>query len=176
MRQFHLGGQIRSGGAWQPGAMEYALLGDAAAAGRAIAGWRGFTTQRPMFVAYCYGTLGDATQASAWLEKAYAARDPQIIWLKIDPRFAKVRGDARIAGLIARLGLQQASGAATAAPLRPMQIDFSDTTRSGLTARGAMPCRAVRRHEVRTANVPIESGGISSSAARPATSTWMRCG
>jgi TolB-like protein len=105
MRQFHLGGQIRARGAWQPGAMEYALLGDVAAARRAIAAWRDFTTQRPIYIAYCYGALGDATPTSAWLEKAYAARDPQIIWLKIDPRFAKVRGDARIAALIARLGL-----------------------------------------------------------------------
>ena len=58
-----------------------------------------------MFVAYCYGVLGDAAEASVWLEKAYAARDPQIVWLKIDPRFAKVRGDARIAALIAKIGL-----------------------------------------------------------------------
>ena len=105
MRQFNLGGQIRSGGGWKPGPIEYALLGDAAAARRAIAGYPGFTTQRPMFIAYCYGVLGDAAQASAWLEKAYAARDPQIIWLKIDPRFAKIRADARTASLIARLGL-----------------------------------------------------------------------
>ena len=104
-RQFRLGGQIRSGGAWKPGPMEYALLGDPAASRRALAGWRGFTTQRPIFIAYCYGVLGDAAETSAWLEKAYAMRDPQIVWIKIDPRFAKVRGDARIASLIARLGL-----------------------------------------------------------------------
>jgi TolB-like protein/tetratricopeptide (TPR) repeat protein len=104
-RQFRLGGQIRSGGAWKPGPIEYALLGDEAAARRAIAGWRGFTAQRPMFIAYCYGVLGDANQTSAWLEKAYAGRDPQIVWLKVDPRFAKVRSDARVAALIAKLGL-----------------------------------------------------------------------
>ena len=105
MRQFHLAGQIRAGSAWKPGAIEYALIGDLPAARRVIAGWSGFANQRPMFVAYCYGALGDAAETSAWLEKAYAARDPQIIWVKIDPRFAKVRGDARIAALIASLGL-----------------------------------------------------------------------
>ena len=105
MRQFHLGGHIRSGGDWKPGPMEYALLGDVVAARSAIANWPDFTTQRPMFIAYCYGVLGDAPQTSAWLEKAFAARDPQIVWIKIDPRFAKVRSDARIASLIARLGL-----------------------------------------------------------------------
>jgi hypothetical protein len=105
MRQFQLGGQIRNGGGWTPGPIELALLGDPAAARKSIAAWQGFTSQRPMFIAYCYGILGDAAQTSVWLEKALAVRDPQIIWLKIDPRFAKVRRDARTAALIARLGL-----------------------------------------------------------------------
>jgi hypothetical protein len=105
MRQFRLGGKIRSGSDWTPGPIEYALLGDATGARRAIANWHNFAAQRPIFVAYCYGVLGDAAQTSAWLEKAYAMRDPQIVWIKIDPRLAKVRGDSRIAGLIARLGL-----------------------------------------------------------------------
>jgi len=52
MRQFRLAGQIRSRGRWNPGGTEYALLGDRPAAERAIAGWPGFTKQRPMFAAY----------------------------------------------------------------------------------------------------------------------------
>jgi TolB-like protein/Tfp pilus assembly protein PilF len=105
MRQFHLAGQIRAGGSWQPGATEYGLVGDIATARRRIAGWRDFNGQRPMFIAYCYGVLGDAAETAGWLEKAYAEGDPQLIWLKIDPRFAKVRGDPRIAALIAKVGL-----------------------------------------------------------------------
>ena len=105
VRQFGLGGQIRSGNGWKPGPIEYALLGDVPGARTAIAKWGEFPNQRPIFVAYCYGVLGDAAQASAWLEKAYAARDPQIVWVKIDRRLEKVRRDARIAALIARMGL-----------------------------------------------------------------------
>lgn len=104
-RQFRLGGQIRSGGAWKPGPIEYALLGDVPGAHAAIAGWRDFANQRPIFIAYCYGVLGDAGEAAAWLEKAYSARDPQLVWIKIDRRFEKVRRDPRISVLIARMGL-----------------------------------------------------------------------
>lgn len=104
-KQLRLVGQIRSGDAWQPGAMEYALLGDIAAAGKRIAQAGEFKGERPMFVAYVFGTLGDAEGASAWLEKAWAERDPQLIWVKVDPRFAKVRQDPRIAAVIRRMGL-----------------------------------------------------------------------
>ena len=104
MKQFRLAGQIREGGARDLGSTEYALLGDHVEARKRIAASPDFARQRPIFIAYCYGILGDTAQAAAWLEKAFQARDPQIIWLKVDPRFAKVRSDPRIAELIRKLG------------------------------------------------------------------------
>ncbi|MBZ5585875.1 MAG: tetratricopeptide repeat protein, partial [Acidobacteriia bacterium] len=104
-KQFQLAGRIQSGGSWQPGPMEAAMLGDAAEAHRRIAAWPEFKKHRPIFVAYCYGMLGEAGEAAAWLEKAVEARDPQAAWIKIDPRLRTVRGDAKIAALIRKVGL-----------------------------------------------------------------------
>jgi TolB-like protein/Flp pilus assembly protein TadD len=105
LKQFRLGGQIHEGGPWRPGATELALLGDVEAARRWIEETGGSGNQRPMFVAYGYGAMGDAGNAAAWLEKAFAMRDPQLVWIKADARFAKVRDDPRIAALIRKLGL-----------------------------------------------------------------------
>ena len=105
MRQFRLGGQIRSGGDWIPGPIEYALLGDAAGARGQIAMWRHFDHPAAHLRSVLLRRARGCRAGSGWLEKAYAARDPQIVWVKIDPRFAKVRGDARIAALIAKIGL-----------------------------------------------------------------------
>jgi hypothetical protein len=58
-----------------------------------------------LFVAYAYGLLGDADAAATWLERAYAERDPQLMWAKVDPRLAKVRPDARIQAVIRNVGL-----------------------------------------------------------------------
>jgi adenylate cyclase len=107
IRQFRLGGQIHAGTDWDLGATEYALLGDFETAKKKLNEWLARTEPKPryMFLAYCYGVLGDADGAAAALEKAYAARDPQIIWIKIDPRLGKVRGNPRIEAIIHKVGL-----------------------------------------------------------------------
>ncbi len=105
MRQFRLGGNIHQGGDWEPGVTEYALLGEPDQARAIIEHWPGFHQERPIFIAYSYGLLGDADQAALWLERAYQERDPQIIWAKVDPRLDKVRVDARIQAVIRRIGL-----------------------------------------------------------------------
>jgi serine/threonine-protein kinase len=105
LKQFRMAGQVREGSSWMPGAIEFALLADPVSARKRLTDHDHSETQRPMFVAYCFGALGDAGEAAAWLEKAWAERDPQLIWLKVDPRFAKVRTDPRVAAMIHRLGL-----------------------------------------------------------------------
>ena len=104
LRQFRLGGQIHEGGPWQPWITEYALLGDIEAARRRAAS-SDLTKPRPIFVAYAFGAMGDGARAAEWLEKAYAAHDPQVIWIKIDPRFAKVRAVPRVQEIIRKIGL-----------------------------------------------------------------------
>jgi serine/threonine-protein kinase len=105
MRQFRIGGSIHDPGRWEPGAAEWALLGEPEKALRAMAAWPESERGRPLFVAYAYGLLGDADGAATWLERAYAERDPQLIWAKVDPRLAKVRGSARIQAVIRSVGL-----------------------------------------------------------------------
>ena len=51
------------------------------------------------------GLLGDADAAALWLERAYAERDPQLMWSKVDPRLARVRADPRIQAVIRGVGL-----------------------------------------------------------------------
>ena len=105
MRQFRVGGNIHAGGNWQPGAIEYALLGEPLKARAAIASWPRFHEQRHVFVAYTYGVLGDADNAAVWLDRAREERDPQVVWAKVDPRLAKVRHDARIQTVIRKIGI-----------------------------------------------------------------------
>jgi TolB-like protein/Flp pilus assembly protein TadD len=105
LRQFRIGGSIHNTGAFEPGPAEWALLGEEAKARRALLVWPGERPERPLFVAYAYGLLGDADGAARWLERALAERDPQLVWAKVDPRLAKVRADPRIQAVIRAVGL-----------------------------------------------------------------------
>ena len=104
-RQFELAGSLRGSAGWEPGPTEHALLGELDEARAAIARWDGFHEQRPIFISYSYGLLGDADNAALWLHRAYEERDPQLIWAKVDPRLARVRGDPRIQAVIRKVGL-----------------------------------------------------------------------
>lgn len=53
---------------------------------------------------YC-SLLGQVDEAFAWLEKAFAARDPQIV-LIVSPQFSAIHSDPRYSELIARIGLR----------------------------------------------------------------------
>ena len=55
-------------------------------------------------IALVYVGLGDKDQAFAWLEKAYAAREPAVVWLKTNPLVDSLRSDPRYANLLRRVG------------------------------------------------------------------------
>jgi TolB-like protein/DNA-binding winged helix-turn-helix (wHTH) protein/Flp pilus assembly protein TadD len=59
----------------------------------------------PFNIALIYEGLGDRDQAFAWLEKAYAERDSNIVNLKVDPQVESLHSDARFADLLRRIGL-----------------------------------------------------------------------
>jgi hypothetical protein len=43
--------------------------------------------------------------AFRYFEKAMAENEPQVVWLKADPRFKALHGDPRYEGLLKRLNL-----------------------------------------------------------------------
>jgi TolB-like protein/DNA-binding winged helix-turn-helix (wHTH) protein/Flp pilus assembly protein TadD len=59
-------------------------------------------------IAILYGALGQLNEAFAWLEKAYAERDPELTYLKVPGRrFEPLRHDARFQQLVHRMGLPE---------------------------------------------------------------------
>lgn len=60
----------------------------------------------PALIANIYIALGEKEQAFEWLEKAYRGRSPVwMIWLKVEPKFDRLRSDLRFTDLIRRIGL-----------------------------------------------------------------------
>ena len=59
----------------------------------------------PAGLAVLHAALGDKEAAFRWLERAYAAHDFQLQYLKIDPRCDSLRSDPRFADLLRRMRL-----------------------------------------------------------------------
>jgi tetratricopeptide (TPR) repeat protein len=59
----------------------------------------------PHDIAWCYAALGEVDRAMPWLERAYAERSSALAYLKIEPHYDALRGDARFADLVRRVGL-----------------------------------------------------------------------
>ncbi len=57
-------------------------------------------------LAFVYAALGDDNRAFDLLGKAVSDRLPTALWLKVDPRFERLRTDPRFPGLLRRIGLQ----------------------------------------------------------------------
>ncbi len=61
----------------------------------------------PGELAILHDALGEREQAFASLEKAYAAHDPSLQYLGVEPAFDSLRSDPRFADLVRRVGLPQ---------------------------------------------------------------------
>jgi len=59
----------------------------------------------PGELAIFYVALGEREQAFASLERAYAARDAQLQFLRVEPAFDPLRSDPRFQDLMRRVGL-----------------------------------------------------------------------
>jgi DNA-binding winged helix-turn-helix (wHTH) protein/Flp pilus assembly protein TadD len=57
----------------------------------------------PYYVAYSYCALGENVQGLAWLEKAYEARDCELLMIDVDPRLDALRAEPRFFSLLERL-------------------------------------------------------------------------
>src|SRR5205085_8884895 len=55
-------------------------------------------------VARIYAALGQKDQAFAWLDKAYENREDGLVYIKVDPRYDRLRSDPRFSDLLYRVG------------------------------------------------------------------------
>jgi TolB-like protein len=60
----------------------------------------------PTGLAMLYAALGEEDQALALLERGYAARDKDLIWLNVEQAFDPLRSDPRFEDLLRRIGLK----------------------------------------------------------------------
>lgn len=75
---------------------------------------RGTTTYVPSYwIGLIYTGLGDNDQALHWLERAYAERSSWLAWIKVEPRFDRLRDLPRFRSLLTRMRLE---GGARAGP------------------------------------------------------------
>jgi tetratricopeptide (TPR) repeat protein len=58
----------------------------------------------PVSISGVYMALGETDRAFAWLDRAYAERDPALVNLRVEPSFDPLRGHARFQALVRRLG------------------------------------------------------------------------
>jgi len=51
---------------------------------------------------------GNADKAFAWLNRAVEDRNAGLVYLTVDPKYARLRSDPRFTGIAARVGLKPA--------------------------------------------------------------------
>lgn len=80
-----------------------ARMGRAAEARRLVAELERSTRPIPPYeIAAVHAGLGDADEAFAWLDTAYAVRDANLVFLPVDPKLDAVRADPRFQALLDR--------------------------------------------------------------------------
>ena len=65
----------------------------------------GADRERAVDFSRCAAVTGLKDDAFRYFEKAMAENEPQVVWLKADPRFKALHGDPRYEGLLKRLNL-----------------------------------------------------------------------
>lgn len=88
--------------------MARALAGRRSEAQKTIDEMKALATRHyvsPAYVAYIYNALGDRDQTFEWLEKAYADHSWDLVFLKVNPLWDRLRPDPRFTDLLRRLKL-----------------------------------------------------------------------
>lgn len=93
------------------GGLEAYFAGDAAKARRdapqlEAAFRRGAAGVDRMDLVRLYAMLGENGKALDWLEQAVDAREPQVIWMKVDPRLRSLQSEPRLHALARRINLE----------------------------------------------------------------------
>ncbi len=108
MAAFGRSGQLRHRGNWKPGACELALNGrsaEALTAARQEIATGIADREHAIDFSRCAALTGLKDEAFHYIEKATAEKEPQVVWLKADPRFKSLRGDPRYDQLLKGLNL-----------------------------------------------------------------------
>jgi len=91
---------------------ELAAMREAFATGGMRAFWRSWLAMDlrqaggnvdPLRMAVTWASIGDASQALDWLERAYAERNPGLIYLRTDPAFESLRSNSRYARVVMQM-------------------------------------------------------------------------
>ena len=61
----------------------------------------------PFMIALLYTSLDKKDEAFDWLNKACEERDPQVIWVHLDPQLDSLHSDPRFGELLQRMGIPQ---------------------------------------------------------------------
>ncbi len=73
--------------------------------------------------------MGDTREALTWLERAYEERSSWLVWIKVEPRFDRLRSEPRFVSLLRRMRLQgeePTEPARVSAERRLVAIMFTD--------------------------------------------------
>jgi serine/threonine-protein kinase len=86
----------------------YAISGQRAEAQKMLRELQGRATHEfidPYYFAIIYLGLGEQDQTFVWLNKAFEERSSWLPWLKVEPKFDRLRSDARFTDLVRRAGI-----------------------------------------------------------------------
>ena len=61
----------------------------------------------PYHLALLYAGLGERDQAIAWLQRGFQQREPLLVFLNVEPKWAGLRADPRFKELVKKIGLPQ---------------------------------------------------------------------
>lgn len=61
----------------------------------------------PLRIAATWATIGDTVQALEWLDRAYAERNPGLIYLGSDPVFRSIRTHPHLLRVLREMGLER---------------------------------------------------------------------
>ena len=88
----------------------FAVAGKRAEAEKALLTLQERSTRQyvsPLDIAVIYAGLGARDSTFEWLNKAYDDHSTGLAWLKVDPRFDRVRDDLRYRDLLQRMNLPE---------------------------------------------------------------------
>lgn len=67
--------------------------------------WRNAQNSAAYNLALVYAELGPQNAAIELVQKCLEARDDRLVWIKIEPRYASLRSDARFQEILRRMNL-----------------------------------------------------------------------